>query len=88
VNEWRKAQQLETPIGFMSSGAAKRWPLLMIQNPAQKLVGDAKEIKQGDAVPYLAEALVLGASASAKIQAASFRDCHGTVQPVAVPSYR
>jgi len=56
--------------------------------PSPKLVGDAKEIKQVTRYLVGLKLVLVLAGASAKIQAASFRDCHGTVQPVAVPSYR
>ncbi len=48
VNEWRKAQQLGDSYWlYVVWGCKTPTPqLLMIQNPAQKLVGDAKEIKQ------------------------------------------
>ena len=48
VNEWRKAQQLGDSYWlYVVWGCKTPSPqLLMIQNPAKKLMGDAKEIKQ------------------------------------------
>ena len=60
VNEWRKAQQLEDSYWlYVAWGCKTPTPqLLMIQNPAKKLVGDAKEIKQVTRYLIGAEALM------------------------------
>lgn len=63
VNEWRKAQQLGDSYWlYVVWGCKTPNPkLLMIQNPAQKLVGDAKEIKQVTRYLIGAEALTRNA---------------------------
>jgi superfamily II DNA or RNA helicase len=60
VNEWRKAQQLGDSYWlYIVWGCKTPHPqLLTIQNPAKKLVGDAKEIKQVTRYLVGAEALV------------------------------
>jgi len=64
VNEWRKAQQLGDSYWlYVVWGCKTPTPqLLMIQNPAKKLVGDAKEIKQVTRYLVGAEALMRSAN--------------------------
>lgn len=58
VNEWRKAQQLGDSYWlYVVWGCNDNPQLLMIQNPAKALVGDAKEIKQVTRYIIGAEAL-------------------------------
>ena len=59
VNEWRKAQQLGDSYWlYVVWGCQTESPqLLMIQNPAKALAGDAKEIKQVTRYIVAAEAL-------------------------------
>jgi SNF2 family DNA or RNA helicase len=68
VNEWRKAQQLGDSYWlYVVWGCKTTNPqLLTIQNPAKKLVGDAKEIKQVTRYIITADALQRNAANGTK----------------------